>query len=203
MRTYGDPCGIARALDAVGDRWSLLIVRELLLGPKRFTDLRTGLPGAATDVLTQRLRDLAEVDVVERATLPPPAAATVYQLTDRGVELEPVLLALGRWGRDRPFPPGDRELGPEAFAVALQTTFVPANAADLDATVVLDLGYDRIRAHITQGKLDLTRGGDGDATITAGIPTLREVLWRGEAKSALRLAGDETVARRFLTLFRS
>jgi DNA-binding HxlR family transcriptional regulator len=204
-RSYGDPCGIARALDAVGDRWALLVVRELLLGPKRFTDLRAGLPGAATDVLTQRLRELTDVGVVERATLPPPGAATVYRLTGRGRELEPVLLALGRWGSRQPFPAGDRELGTDAFAVALSTTFDPAAAADLDATVVLDLGADRVRAHVHDGRLDLTRGdaGEADATITGDVATLREVLWRGEKPGTVGVEGDRGTARRFLTLFRT
>src|SRR3954452_10567314 len=97
-RTYGDRCGIARALDAVGERWALLVVRELLLGPKRFTDLRAGLPTLGPDVLAQRLRDLEAAGIVARRTLPPPAGSRVYELTERGQELEPVLLALGRWG---------------------------------------------------------------------------------------------------------
>jgi DNA-binding HxlR family transcriptional regulator len=202
MRSYGDPCGIARALDAVGDRWALLVVRELLLGPKRFTDLRAGLPGAATDVLSQRLRDLTEAGVVERATLRPPGAATVYRLTGSGRELEPVLLALGRWGSRRPFPPGDRELGTDALAVALSTTFDPAAAGDLDATVVLDLGGDRVRAHVHDGRLELARGdGAADATVSADVATLREVLWRG-AGTEVRVEGDRRTARRFLASFR-
>src|SRR4051794_2891972 len=94
MRTYGDRCGIARALDLVGERWALLVVRELLLGPKRFTDLRAGLLKLSPDVLSQRLRELEEAGVVARRTLPAPAASRVYELTDRGRELEPVVLAL-------------------------------------------------------------------------------------------------------------
>src|SRR5919106_3243857 len=104
MRTYGDLCGIARALDVVGERWALLVVRELLLGPKRFTDLRAGLPHVGPDVLTQRLKELEAAGVVRRATLPPPAASKVYELTRRGAELEPVVLALGRWGSAAPGP---------------------------------------------------------------------------------------------------
>ena len=97
-RTYGDSCGIARGLDVVGDRWALLVARELLLGPKRFTDLRDGLPGIGPDVLSARLRDLEQAGVLGRAALPPPAGSRVYELTEWGRELEPVLLALGRWG---------------------------------------------------------------------------------------------------------
>src|SRR3954471_8869036 len=103
-RTYGQGCGTAHALDLVGDRWALLVVRELVLGPKRFTDLRAGLPGLGPDVLSQRLRDLEAAGIVERRTLAPPAAAKVYALTPRGAELEPVVLALGRWGSVAPFP---------------------------------------------------------------------------------------------------
>src|SRR5215208_936562 len=106
-RTYGDPCGIARALDVVGERWALLVVRELLLGPKRFTDLRAGLAHVGPDMLSQRLRELEQAGVVRRRTLAPPAGSRVYELTERGLELEPVVLALGRWGSRAPFPAGD------------------------------------------------------------------------------------------------
>src|SRR3954454_700014 len=96
-RTYGDRCGVARALDVVGERWALLVVRELLLGPKRFTDLRAGLPHVSPDVLAQRLRELEEAGIVGRRTLSPPAGSRVYELTERGQGLEPAVLALGRW----------------------------------------------------------------------------------------------------------
>ncbi len=104
-RTYGDACGIPRALDRVGERWALLIVRELVLGPKRFTDLKTGLPNASPNVLSQRLRELEDDGVVRRRKLPPPAAARVYELTEWGLELEPVLSAPRPLGRARPARP--------------------------------------------------------------------------------------------------
>src|SRR5688500_2042983 len=103
-RTYGDVCGVARALDIVGERWSLMIVRELLLGPKRFTDLRAGLPHVGPDVLSQRLRELAEAALVDKRRLPPPAAAQVYELTELGRRLEPVVMALGDFGSLLPLP---------------------------------------------------------------------------------------------------
>src|SRR5436190_22448972 len=106
-RTYGDRCGVARALDVVGERWALLVVRELLLGPKRFTDLRAGLPHVGPDVLAQRLRELEAARILERRTLAPPAASRVYELTERGRALEAVVLELGRWGSVAPFPDGD------------------------------------------------------------------------------------------------
>src|SRR5919112_261043 len=98
MRTYDDGCAAAHALDLVGERWALLVIRELLLGPKRFTDLRAGLPNASPNVLAQRLRELEGVGVVRRRKLPPPAASRVYELTEWGMELEPVIISLGRWG---------------------------------------------------------------------------------------------------------
>jgi DNA-binding HxlR family transcriptional regulator len=97
-RKYDQGCGSAHALDLIGDRWALLVVRELLLGPKRFTDLRDGLPGIGPNVLSQRLKELEEVGVLRRHVLPPPAASAVYELTEWGRELEDVLVQLGRWG---------------------------------------------------------------------------------------------------------
>src|SRR6202012_4603508 len=122
-RTYGDSCGIARALDIVGERWALLVVRELLLGPKRFTDLRAGLPRVGPDMLAARLRELEDAGVVARGELPPPAASKIYELTEWGAELAPVLLALGRWGSRAPLGEQPPPLGVDAAVIALETTF--------------------------------------------------------------------------------
>lgn len=103
-RSYRDRCPIARALDVVGERWALLTVRELLFGPQRFSDLRRGLPGASTNVLTDRLRELEAHGVLCRRVLPPPAASSIYELTDRGHALQGVLDALGAWGASEPAP---------------------------------------------------------------------------------------------------
>src|SRR5438105_15117334 len=99
MRSYGQYCALARALDVIGDRWALLIVRELLLrGPSRYTDLRDGLPGIATNLLADRLRALEDADIVKREAAPPPVATTLFRLTDRGERLKPAIMELGRWG---------------------------------------------------------------------------------------------------------
>src|SRR6266545_2244630 len=127
-RTYGDRCGIARALDAVGERWALLVVRELLLGPKRFTDLRGGLPHVGPDVLSQRLRDLESAGILRRRKLPPPAPAQLYELTERGRDLEPVVLELGRWGSAAPQHDGEASFAPDSAVLALKTMFDPAAA---------------------------------------------------------------------------
>jgi DNA-binding HxlR family transcriptional regulator len=203
MRTYGDRCGVARALDLVGERWALLVVRELLLGPKRFTDLRAGLPAVGPDMLSQRLRELEQSGILRRRTLPPPAGARVYELTDWGRQLEPVVLALGRWGSRAPFPPGDAELGVDAFIVALETLFDPTAAESLDASYELRLGEHRFHARVAGGRLDIARGDADrpDATIETDPGTLARVLWHGASTRALAIEGDRAAATRFLTLF--
>jgi DNA-binding HxlR family transcriptional regulator len=202
-RTYGDSCGIARALDAVGERWALLVIRELVLGAKRFTDLRTGLPNIGPDVLAQRLRELEQAGLVRRSKLPPPAASRVYELTERGRALEPVLLELGRWGSREAFPPGDRVLGADATMLALKTMFDPAAAEGLDASFELRLGEDRFRATVTGRRLDVTRGAaeDPDAVIETDPGTLADVLWQGRPLGDLTIEGSRLAVRRFLQLF--
>ena len=208
-RTYGDPCGVARALDAVGERWALLVVRELLLGPKRFTDLRAGLPGLSPDVLSQRLRELERAGILARRTLPPPAASQVYELTDRGRELRPVVLALGRWGSRAPFPAGDADLGVDAFVIALITLFDPSAAGDHDATYELRLGEQAFSARVADGRFDVVRGeaGEPDAVVTAEPAALAAVLWHGRSLAkALRareiaVEGDARAVKRLPGLF--
>ena len=202
-RTYGDRCGIARALDLVGERWALLVVRELLLGPKRFTDLRAGLPHVGPDVLAQRLRDLEASGILRRAKLPPPAAAQVYELTERGLELEPVVLALGRWGSRTPSPEG-AELGPDAAMLALKTMFDPGAAAGLTARYDVRLGEYRYDVRVADGRLDIARGSaDGaDAVIETEVPgLLAAVLWHGESAELLTLQGSREAFDRFARLF--
>jgi DNA-binding HxlR family transcriptional regulator len=208
-RTYGDPCGIARALDLVGERWALLVVRELVLGPKRFTDLRVGLKHLSPDVLAQRLRGLESAGIVRRRTLPPPAASRVYELTDWGRELEPVVLALGRWGSRAPFPSGDEQLGIDALVLALRTLFDPRAADGLRASYELRLGEHRFHVRVAGGQLELARTSaeHPDAIIETDPATLAAVLWheRGLADAtragAIRIDGNRAVVERFLELF--
>jgi DNA-binding HxlR family transcriptional regulator len=195
-RTYGDPCGIARALDLVGERWALLLVRELLLGPKRFTDLREGLPGASPNVLAQRLRDLEEAGVLQRRRLGPPARVQVYELTDWGRDLEPVLLALGRWGRRSPVKPTGA-LGVDALLVALKTTFDPASAPRAARRYQLRIGDDRFHLRVADGSLDVTRGSGGepaDAVIETDATTLRDVAFGRRPLSQVLRAGQLTIS---------
>ncbi|HYH89226.1 MAG TPA: winged helix-turn-helix transcriptional regulator [Solirubrobacteraceae bacterium] len=208
-RSYSDRCGVARALDVVGERWALLVVRELLLGPKRFTDLRAGLPGLSPDVLSQRLRELEQAGLLRRRKLAPPASARVYELTERGLALEPVVLELGRWGSEAPFPADDAAFGADSFVLALKTLFDPAAAAGLDLTVELRLGEDRFRARVAAGRLEAARGSveTPDAVVSSDPGTLAAVLWHGRPLAeALRtgdieIDGSTPAVKRFLGAF--
>lgn len=199
LRSYDDPCGIARALDLIGERWSLLVVRELLYGPKRFGELRRGLTGASPNVLSQRLRELEEGGVIEHA-----AGASTYALTARGQALRPMLLALGRWGAGAsPRPPGP--LSVDALMAALEATFVPERAAELRGTLALRLGDDRFVVALDRGQLSIVRGAAArpDAEIDAEPEVLRAVVF-GAAKpseSTIEIRGDKALARVFLRAF--
>jgi DNA-binding HxlR family transcriptional regulator len=200
MRTYGDRCGVARALDVIGDRWALLVVRELVLGPKRFSDLRAGLPRVAPDVLSQRLRELEGAGVLRRAKLPPPGGARVYELTEWGQELEPLVIGLGRWGSRAPFPGGDAELGVDAFVIALKTLFRPGGFAGV---VDLRLGQDRFAISVRGGRFEARRGNaeSPDLTILADPGPLAAAMWHGAPLDDVELLGDAALFDRFRALF--
>lgn len=202
MRSYDDPCGVARALDAVGERWALLVVRDLLLGPKRFTDLAAGLVGMSQNVLAQRLRDLEAQGIVRRRTLGPPSGARVYELTEAGQDLEDVVLALARWGSRAPLVEHGA-LTADALALALRTTFDAAAAGDLQARVALHLDADTFVADVGAGHFRITRGGaaDADAVLTASAGALQDVVFGGAELPADAVEGDRALAERFVRLF--
>lgn len=192
-RKYDDGCAVAHALDLIGERWALLVVRELLLGPKRFTDLHQGLPGASPDMLTQRLRELAEAGLVRRRRLPAPAASWVYELTGWGRELEPVLLALARWSVRSPTMPVEPPLSVDAAVLSLKTLFDPAAAAGFTARLALRLGEHRFGVYIAHGEITVGRGEpeNPDATLETDVATLRALLLRPEQSAAALVAtGD-------------
>lgn len=209
-RSYGDACGISRALDVVGERWALMVVRELLLGPKRFTDIRQGLPKLSADVLAQRLRGLEEAGIVRHRKLPPPAASQVYELTDAGLALEPVLLELGRWGgANAPAPQEGMCMSLDSHLVSMQTLFDPERARGFEAVVQLRFEGGSFVADIAGGAIEIERNevASPDATIDADPGALLDVLHgRRELADALasgdvRFEGDEDAATRFTTLF--
>jgi len=204
-RTYGDGCAIAHGLDLIGERWALLIVRELLLGPKRFTDLKAGLPNASPNVISDRLRELERAGVVTRDTLPPPAGSRVYELTDWGRGLEDTVVALGRWAARSRSLPQDAPIGADSMVLALQARFDPGAAEGLRATYDLRLGDDRFRIDVSGDEIEAARGraDHPDATIATDPGTLAAVLWGGRplADAQMRIAGDRSAVERFLGLF--
>jgi DNA-binding HxlR family transcriptional regulator len=153
-KRFDQYCPVAHALSLVGDRWALLVVRELLRGPRRYTDLAGGLPGIGTNILAARLRGLEEAGVVRRRKLPPPAACTVYELTEYGAGLEEVVHALARWGARTLGPPGpDDELYPEWGVNAFRALFDAAAAHGLTETYVIRIGDDVFTARVEDGRL--------------------------------------------------
>jgi DNA-binding HxlR family transcriptional regulator len=199
-RSYGDACGVARALDVIGERWALLVIRELLLGPKRFGDLHRGLGGMSQNVLAQRLRELEAAGIVERRRLGPPAGAWVYSLTERGAALEPVLVELGRWGRHRPVAPG-APMSLDAFALALRTTYA-GGATGVRALLVGD--GDAILVEPRDGGLAVARGAPADVNVAAwaDVAAMRELAFGtlrvrdAMAAGDLRVEGDAAALQR-------
>src|SRR2546427_2859176 len=148
-RSYGQFCGFARALELVGERWALLVVRDLVLSPKRFTDLRRGLPRIPTNILSARLKELEDAGVVRRRVLPRPASGVVYELTEYGQELEDVVLRLGLWGaRSLGEPRPEDIVTTDSLILALRATFRPEAARELQATFQLDFGGIVVHASI-------------------------------------------------------
>jgi DNA-binding HxlR family transcriptional regulator len=208
-RTYGDGCAIARGLDLVGERWALLVVRELLLGPKRYTDLRGGLPNASPNVLSERLRELERDGVVRRRKLPPPAGSRVYELTDWGRELEEIVVSLGHWAARSPSPPSDAPIGVDSIILALRSRFDASAAHGLRAGYELRLGEDRFRIDVADDEVAVARGGadQADATIDTDPGTLAAVLWGGrpltdaQRSEEMTIEGDKAAVKRFVRLF--
>ena len=204
-RTYEQYCPVARALEIVGERWTLLIARELLLGPRRFTDLMTGLPGISANVLASRLRDLEEAGMVSKRTLPPPAASAVYELTDDAAGLVTVVASMAEWGMTMlGRPRKDDEVRGSWLLLGLAVT--GAAPDDIDGTFELHIGDEVLHVDVRDGNLHPRQGPavDPAAVITASAATFADLaLGRLDPEAALSkgrltLAGDATAARRLL-----
>ena len=211
-RIYPDACGLAQALNVLGERWALLVIRELLLGPKRFADLNRDLPGISKPVLSQRLGELEERTILGRRRLEPPAAAWVYELTEWGEELEPVVCALGHWGARSPFFDLDQPLSCTSAAISMRTMFHAEAAAGLDLTVEITLGQERFHTVIRDGLLDLKRAApeaqrQATATVTTTPEALAGMLYAGtrledaEAAGSATFQGDRAAFESFLRCF--
>jgi len=200
---------MAHALDLVGQRWAMHVVRELLLGPKRYSDLKADLPGISTNMLSDRLSELEESGLVRRRQLPRPAAARVYELTEYGADLEPIITTLGRWGARSPSHRPDLPLSATAFVLSLRTNFDAARATGLSASYALRVGDLDLHARLVDGAFTVEPGttSAADARLAGTHEALAAVVYDGgDLDEAVRdgevsVSGDEEAARRFLTLF--
>jgi DNA-binding HxlR family transcriptional regulator len=194
-RSYQDACGIARALDVVGERWALLVVRELLLGPQRFSDLRRGLPGASSNLVADRLRELADRGVVRRRRLAPPAASWVYELTDRGRELEPIVLALGGWGLRVPLPATPTTLSATSVLLFLRGSARPDPQAPA-ATYRLELDDQVWSVRAVAGQVHVQPGepAEAGASLRTDPKTLNALLEDPGARDVAISDGSATAA---------
>jgi DNA-binding HxlR family transcriptional regulator len=209
-KRFDQYCPMAHALTLVGERWSLLVVRELLKGPKRYTDLAAGLPGIGTNILAARLRHLEQAGIVRRHKLPPPAASTVYELTDYGADLDEVLYTLARWGARTLGPPGpDDELYPDWGLNAFPALFNADAARGLTETYVIRVDDDDFTVRLEDGRMHATMGATEapDLDVAMDMETFH-ALATGDlepqnalATGRLRLDGDPaTLARCFTVL---
>jgi DNA-binding HxlR family transcriptional regulator/putative sterol carrier protein len=210
---YRQVCPVAHALDLIGERWALLVIRELRLGPRRYVDLQRSLPGIGPSVLSQRLRDLEEIGVVQRRLLPPPAGSRIYELTERGAELEPVFNALAAWGVRSPAMPTTGDLSSDAIVLGLRTFFDTEAEPEQDWTARYELRLppEVYSANVEQGRLtDLRRAEPpaADVVIETDAQTLLELLSGAEtvrgaiASRRLTVSGDAQLAERLFAAVR-
>lgn len=205
-RRYNQYCGVARALDQVGERWSLLIVRDLLDGPQRYSDLQHRLAGIPSDMLANRLRHLEAAGVVRRTVLPPPAGSKVYELTERGRGLEATIVELARWGAELlGEPSADDVFDTRWIALSLRSRFRPDAAAGVDLTVHVVVDGETLAADVHDGRL-ATRGAPaGDESpdvVVAGDPAALAAAARGEETGdRVRITGRPDARRRFAAVF--
>lgn len=208
-RRYDDACGTAYALDLIGERWALLVMRELMFGPKRFSDLRADLPGISANVLTQRLEGLEAIGVLRRRRLAPPGSGQVYELTPWGYGSEPIIQALGRWAVRSPGHDATLPLSAASLMMSLRTMIDKYRAEGLSARVGFDLGRESYVVGLAAGQVEVERGDTAGTDLTfRGAPRMvAAVIYSGQAievlegRGLLVVEGDRALARRFVTLF--
>lgn len=208
-RRYHDACGAAHGLDLVGERWALLVIRELMMGPRRFGDLRGDLCGVSANVLTQRLEGLEASGIVRRRKLPPPASVQVYELTDWGYEIEPIFMVLGGWAARSPRHDPTLPISGVSMMLSFKTMFDADRAKGADLAVGFIMGDDRFVVRIKKGVLKARRGEVEacDVIIHAAPPNVAAAVYGKvppsvlEAAGEMRLEGDRAVFDRFVDFF--
>ncbi|HUD94871.1 helix-turn-helix domain-containing protein [Sphingobium sp.] len=207
-RWYGDACGAAFAMELIGERWSLPIIREMMLGPRRFGEIRAELPGLSAKTLTERLETLEGTGIVRREMLPPPASVQVYALTEWGLALEPVMQELGRWAVRSTLHDPTLPITPVSLMLSMRTMIVPERIGDLALTARLEVGSARFLARLGEGELAIHPAGDGDPApdlvfrAEGGFPYLATFYGKWPiAGTGLAVEGDAGLAQRFVDLF--
>ena len=208
-RWYDDACGAAHGLELVGERWALLVMRELMFGPRRFSELRGGLPGISANVLTQRLAGLEAAGIARRRHLPPPASVQVYELTEWGLESEPIFQVLGRWAARSPAHDPTLPLSAASLMLSFRTMLDGAKAGGLDARIGFRMKGDGFVGHLAQGRFDIVRRDpeDADLLFAGAPPAIAAAVYGGQPIAALEEAGTLKVegprwlAGLFLSLF--
>ena len=202
-RRYDDACGLAHALDLVGERWGMLVLRELAYGPRRFSELKGDLQGISANVLSQRLLGLEMRGLVRKLRLPPPASVQVYEATEWGLEVVPVIASLGKWAARSPAHDPTLPMSHVSLIMSLQTLLSPALAAGLRARIGFRLGDASYATTVHDGRLDVERGEVEGCEVTfTGMPTeIAAVIHGGAPFETIRVEGDIDLAKRFVTLF--
>lgn len=208
-RRYDDACGMAHALDLIGERWALLVVRELMFGPKRFSELRADLPGLSANVLTQRLEGLEASGLLVRRKLAPPSGAQVYELTEWGYEAEPIVQTLGRWAARSPLHDPTQHISAVSILLSFRTMFDARLVDGMDARIGFEFGPEHFVGHLTPAGFDIARGNPETAAVVfSGQPSaLAAAVYGGqpfdmlEEAGMLTVRGDRALADRFVTLF--
>jgi DNA-binding HxlR family transcriptional regulator len=202
-RRYDDACGLAHALELVGERWAMLVMRELAYGPRRFSELRTDLQGISANVLTQRLTELEARGLVRKVKLPPPASEQVYQATDWGLEVIPVIASLGRWAARSPLHNPHQPMSHVSLIMSLQTLFSPARAHRLRARIGFRLADANYVVAIHDGEIDIERGEitDCDVEFAGSSSDVAAVIHGGASMESVEIKGNLELAKQFITLF--
>lgn len=208
-RSYNDSCGAAHALDLIGERWALLVMRELMLGPRRFSDLKAQLSGISANVLTQRLEGLEAAGIVRRARLAPPASVQVYELTGWGLEAEPILLHMGMWGARSPRFDPSLYFSPASLMLSLRAKFEPHRVGEVDISLAMTFDAETYAVAVRDGRLTTARGAPdrADATVTGEPAALIDLFYVKtpletlEAQGRLTVEGDRDALVRFADLW--
>jgi DNA-binding HxlR family transcriptional regulator len=202
-RRYDDACGTAHALELIGERWALLVLRELMLGGRRFSELRADLPGISANVLSQRLTELEARGLVRKVRLPPPASVQVYEATAWGLEAEPIVQALGRWAARSPKHDPTLPISGVSILLSFRTMIDASRAKGLNARIGFRFGADEYVARLKKGLIEVARkpAAGADAIITAEPGLLAAVVYGGQPIDLIQVEGDTALAKRFVTLF--